>query len=283
MMKKDNYQHELVEIGKELPVIIMKANERELLDYFPNETFIPAHWHRSLEIAYLGGIEAVLQVGEKQIDIQDGFTLINSKEVHSIIGKRIEKNAQCIILLFSYDFLKNNFEQFDQVSFDIMKLNKHKIDLKKIVDKLLCSYESNDPYKNMKCNSLLFEMIHFLFSKCQEEEISIQLHNKKEAIEMLDYVHSNYAQELSLQEVANYFHMSKEHFSRKFHEYLGTTFKDYLCSYRLYQAYDDVIHSDESIQDISDKHGFTSVKSFIQFFSRKYHETPLKYRKNINN
>lgn len=53
--------------------------------------------------------------------------------------------------------------------------------------------------------------------------------------------------------------------------------------YRLYKAYDDIVHINESIQEISDKHGFSSVKSFIQFFSIKYHETPLKYRKNVNN
>lgn len=281
-MKNDNYEHELIEISKKFPASVICLNEEDIIRYFPNQTFIPAHWHRSLEIAYLENIDAILKVGEREYSIKNEFTLINSKEVHSIIGNKIHDKAKSIILLISYDFIKEQFTDYDQINFDIRKLNENKNKFKKMIDELVKYINSSDDYKYMKCNALLFEILYFLFKNCKSDSMLVKIQNKKESVEMLNYVHDNYASSLSLQDAADYFHMSKEHFSRKFHEYLGTTYRDYLCSYRLYKSYDDVIHTNDSIQVISERHGFSNVKSFIQSFSLKYHSTPLKYRKNIN-
>ena len=75
--------------------------------------------------------------------------------------------------------------------------------------------------------------------------------------------------------------MSSEYFSRKFHEWFGTTYKVYLANYRFSKAYEELINSNNNIQDIASTHGFSNVKSFITIFKEKYNITPSRYRQFI--
>ncbi|MEC5267498.1 helix-turn-helix transcriptional regulator, partial [Bacillus mycoides] len=88
-------------------------------------------------------------------------------------------------------------------------------------------------------------------------------------------------EEVKLTDVDNHFFVSEEHFSRMFKKSFGSNFTTFLTRYRLYKAYEDIINSTNSIQDIAVKHGFSNVKSFISQFKEKYGYTPLQYRKNI--
>ena len=106
--------------------------------------------------------------------------------------------------------------------------------------------------------------------------------NQEQIKEILTYLHEHYQEPLSLSDMADSFYMSKEHFSRQFHHYIGKTFRDYLSSYRLFKAYDDIINSDMTVQDIARLHGFLNVKSFIKIFRDTYHQTPLQYRKEMS-
>lgn len=64
-----------------------------------------------------------------------------------------------------------------------------------------------------------------------------------------------------------------------FKKSFGSNFISFLTRYRLHKAYEDIISSTNSIQDIAVKHGFPNVKSFISQFKGKYGDTPLQYRK----
>ena len=75
--------------------------------------------------------------------------------------------------------------------------------------------------------------------------------NHEQMKEILTYLHEHYQEPLSLNDMAASFYMSKEHFSRQFHLYVGKTFRDYLASYRLYKAYEDIINTDMTVQDIA--------------------------------
>lgn len=192
LVKDNNDLHELVEVGKNLPIVIIQVTKKDLRNYFPNQTSIPAHWHRSLEIAYLENCVVTLNVGDKKFNIENSFTLINSKEVHSLVGKEIKDDANCIILLISYDCIKGLYPDYDQVNFSIIKLNENKKEFKVIVDLLMDSYLSNDEYKHILCNSYLLQILHFLFSKCICSEQMLIKQRKKEAMAMLDFMHVSF-------------------------------------------------------------------------------------------
>lgn len=141
---------------------------------------------------------------------------------------------------------------------------------------------NSDDLSYIKINSLIYEIVYILLRYCKDGESidnNYQLGNKQK--EMITYIYKHYDEELKLKDVAKHFFVSEEHFSRMFKKSFGSNFTTFLTRYRLYKAYEDIINSTNSIQDIAVKHGFPNVKSFISQFKEKYGYTPLQYRKNI--
>lgn len=280
-----SYQHETVKFENRIPAMIAILNHDQIDHYFPTEIFIPAHWHRSLEISWIEHAEVILQIGEQETRIKNDFTCVNSGVVHSLSCGEIKEDSKCIILLLSYEFLKQYCPDIDDIYFDMNKQKDHR-PLKQLYDKLEKLYQSKEAYHYLKVTACLLEILQLLMKDYMEYKTTkaIRLAKNQDKIQnVLTYLHEHYQEDLSLTMMADQFHMSREHFSRQFHYYVGKTFRDYLFSYRLYKAYQDIVQSDLSIQDIARIHGFLNVKSFIHQFTKVYHETPMKYRKNINN
>lgn len=280
-----SYQHETVKFENQIPAMIVVLDQNQIEHYFPTEIFIPAHWHRSLEITWIEKTEVMLQIGEQNIRIEDDFTCVNSGVVHSLSCREVKEGSKCIIVLFSYEFLKQYCPDIDDIYFDMNKQQNHQ-PLKILYDKLETIYQSEEPYNYLKVTACLLEILQLLMKDYMEYKTTkaIRLAKNQDKIQIvLTYLHEHYQEDLSLTMMADQFHMSREHFSRQFHYYVGKTFRDYLSSYRLYKAYQDITQSDLSIQDIARIHGFLNVKSLIHQFTKVYHETPMKYRKNIKN
>ena len=76
-----------------------------------------------------------------------------------------------------------------------------------------------------------FEDIHgFLFRMPQANSRSQQF------IEIVDYIHKHYDQELSIEYFAGMMNMSIGHFSRTFKEEVGEKYVEYIAKYRLMKA-----------------------------------------------
>lgn len=273
--------HEQVNHDSLIPAMINILESTELNKHIYNDMFIPTHWHRSLEISYIENCEVVLQIGKKELIIENDFTCINSGVLHSLNGQEIKDNARGIIVLFSYDFIKQYYPMIDNVYFDLSIKKDHQ-DLKKLYFQLAQLYKNKDSYSYLNITACLLEILSLLLRnyKIDKKVIKTKTTVQQEQIKnILNYIHNHYQEELSLDTMAKLFHVSKEHFSRQFHYFIGKTYREYLASYRLYKAYDDVTGSNMSIQDIARKHGFSNVRSFIKLFHDVYNETPLKYRK----
>lgn len=277
----ERYHHESVPHSQQLPAMIAILDRQLIQQNFPEEIFIPSHWHRSLEISLIEQAEVVLQIGEQEFLIKDDFTCINSGVVHSLRCNRMNERSSSIVVLFSYEFLTQYCPEIDSIYFDL-RLKEDHTPLKQLYVKLKEAYLKDQPYAYLNVTACLLEILGVLMRdyKVEKDDIKFRSSKKQEEIKIvLSYLHEHYQEDISLQDMAMRYHMSKEHFSRQFHHYVGKTFRDYLSSYRLYKAYEDIVHSDSSIQDIARRHGFVNVRSLIQQFTRVYQDTPMQYRK----
>lgn len=270
----------------------LNPNLPAMLGYLGKENFdakgafyIGAHWHRSIEITFLVEGEVEGFINGKKIKVNIGeFIFVNSGDVHEI-EKKQGKSCGGIILVLSYDFIKNVYPNIDNIRFDISKDSSSK---SRMVDIFL---EIKDIYLNpkeldyIKINSYLYEILYILLSDFTVEENNSNLENyfkyRDKQKEILMYIGENYREELTLDRISKQFYMSSEYFSRKFHEWFGTTYKVYLANYRFSKAYEELINSNNNIQDIASTHGFSNVKSFITIFKEKYNITPSRYRQFI--
>lgn len=98
---------------------------------------------------------------------------------------------------------------------------------------------------------------------------------------ILDYLDNNYRQELTLDSVAEKFHMSKTYISRILKRYTNQSFLQLLISIRMDAARKMIIEDKYKMYEIAEQVGYNDFSYFIQAFKKKYGVTPNEYRKVI--
>lgn len=93
------------------------------------------------------------------------------------------------------------------------------------------------------------------------------------------YLESNYHQELSLQDMANRFYLSREYISRKFRQEFGVTFSDYLGGIRIERAKLLLLNPNLRISQVAEMVGYQDEKYFSKVFKKQEGRTPNEYRK----
>ncbi len=98
--------------------------------------------------------------------------------------------------------------------------------------------------------------------------------------EVLTYIAENYAAALTVSELAALSHMSRSHFQVAFKRHFGFSPYGYLLEYRIRIAKLLLQESDDAVEAIGAKCGFSDASSFIRTFKRCEGVTPLAYRRN---
>lgn len=94
----------------------------------------------------------------------------------------------------------------------------------------------------------------------------------------LSYIQEHYRKDISLQDVADYVHMSKNYFSEQFKQRTGMNFIDFVISLRLHYAKHLLEHTSLKIIDVGAESGFNSPKHFLKLFKREMNCTPVEFR-----
>lgn len=97
--------------------------------------------------------------------------------------------------------------------------------------------------------------------------------------EVLDYIHNNYQEEISLDDMTRIAHMSKEHLCRIFRKSTGQTPISYLKQYRILKSCYYLQKTDKKISEICTLVGFNNISYFNREFLRILQTTPSQYRK----
>lgn len=97
----------------------------------------------------------------------------------------------------------------------------------------------------------------------------------------LYYVQKSYDHDITIQEAASQCGFSESHFMKLFKEFTGMSFNAYLVNYRLELSAKQLAETNLKVIDIMENCGFHNQSYFTRAFHRKYHMTPLKYRKKM--
>jgi len=96
----------------------------------------------------------------------------------------------------------------------------------------------------------------------------------------MDYVELNFANNISLNMVAAYVHVSPAYLSRIFNKKTGGSLTDYLAQVRLKKAKQQLRLSTATIDQIAAANGFNSSSYFSTIFKKNEGITPSEYRAN---
>lgn len=250
---------------RDLPIIFHKNT------ICKSQKFNLINWHENIEILRIVNGEGVILSGEKSIIVKENdVIIINANKPHGFIGKdSMEYN--CLIIDRKYA-LKNGIDTskiffkeyiqsdditlhlFDNV-YTVMNASPELIDIGATVLPLLCHLYHNFSNKIDP-------------SEKQDDETI------KNAI---NYMLSNFNNELSLDSIAESIGISKYHFIRKFKKITGYTPMQYLNLQRCEIA-KSLLKENYTVKQVSELTGFYNASYFSKVFQSVTGKLPSEYK-----
>lgn len=119
-----------------------------------------------------------------------------------------------------------------------------------------------------------------LIAPVGDQGINIETDSKRIAT-IISYVHQNYMNRITLEDIGELVKMSPEGVSRFFKSKTRQTFLSFLNNYRLNHVIDLMVKTDDFISEICYSCGFNNISNFNRFFRKKIGMTPSEYRTHI--
>lgn len=276
----DSARRELEKHGTE--TFPMTVNHDDLWSFEGKN--VPIHWHNDLEINLIREGEAVFQVYQKSYRVRtgEGF-LLNRNVPHSCSSPGNEHVRYSTILVrpdflygdFGSDVERKCFQPFLQNSaIPCIYLTGFDENGKEILQKLNQVEEAFDRKRfcyELKIKGLLCEAFAMILYGHRQELtkfVPANLQELERLEKMLNYLNMHFTEVISLQDLADQVHLSREVCCRLFKKMTGKTITGYLEEYRVNKSFSLVQSGQYSMTQITEMVGFSNPSRFASAFRK---------------
>lgn len=149
---------------------------------------------------------------------------------------------------------------------------------------LFTTMKSADPMQRFICLMEIFKlMIEDTSARSLSSSgysFSVKQDSSNDKIEkVIQYIHEHYTENLKADQLAEYAHMSTNHFHRFLKQRTEQTFTELVNQLRIGKACSLLINSDLPVSTISDLCGFNNISNFNRRFLQFKDSTPSQFRK----
>ena len=274
-----DHTYELIEVPKTTGVCFYVKKD--------TGSYVPNHWHDAIEIIYMLKGAVDITVESSSCHLQEGQCyLINSSVIHST--KCTSPNIG-IVFQIPFDFIQLYIPNVQQLQFLLddpseNPIRQTKLDIfKETLTQMQIANDIRPEGYILRFNSLLFELLFQLYHNFSVKIFQTSLNRKSKYLNrlshVLNYINQNYSRPISISEISEIAHLDPGYFCRFFKKHMGLTFLEYQSEVRLSHIYQDLISTQDTLQNILERHGFTNYKLFRRVFSEHFHATPSQVRK----
>ncbi len=237
------------------------------------------HWHNYIEIELVlsgtaehihNGIISHLKKGHVSIfRINDYHSIQNSNNLE-LINLSIKDNAISERTLTQLNSTQNN------LSFDLDNETFNTI----LFFCEACSKENALHNRNEYYIKHLLECILILLLR--QDTLTIKPIKKQQNSQLntaINYLHSHFRENPSLNEIAKIAHYSATHFSHVFHKKIGRPYNDYLNELKIAYAKQLLTTTNLKVIDVGYQSGFNSYNNFYSTFKHHTSLSPAEYKK----
>ncbi len=251
------------------------------------KTLAPLHYHEEFEFLFVAEGTMTVQTEYETITLaaKEGI-FINSNTLHKITA--VDSNTGCSFLAIVFHYHLLCFTK------DI------------IYQKYITPILSKELYIPPLLPSDFYNIMLDMYDSFMRKEFGMELHVKQQLLlcmerliengvsmethlynpkgklvrTMIKYIETHYAEPVTLNDLCDEIHMSKEYSCRVFKEMSGTSPIVYLNQYRIQRSKELLIRTQLSVTEIASRCGFNSTSYFNKLFLRYSNCTPKKYRTN---
>ncbi|MGO4889517.1 helix-turn-helix domain-containing protein [Anaerobacillus sp. MEB173] len=255
--------------------------------------FIPLHWHDELQFVLVRKGEAFFQINEEKITVREGEGLfINSGCLH-MAKDNIDSGCVYICLNVSPSFVLsqelyttfvNPYIQATNISY--LHLVPKELWATNILDSIMKINQlikENPPYYEIDV-SLHLTLIwkNIIINGVQIEYEQTEMVKSQRMKQMLNWIHTHYAEKILLDDIARAGGLSRSECCRYFKRILKKTPLNYVTDYRIQKSLLLLQQSESNVTDVAYQVGFNSTSYFIDKFRKSMKMTPLAYKKSKN-
>lgn len=248
------------------------------------------HWHDEVEfIRVLQGSFRIF-MNNSEYTLQEGdICMIGGGTVHG--GEPTDCVYECVVfnlhaLIPSNECCINSARTFLH-SDSMITRNElcHDPDLKRSLDAF---FECAGTFHNepLRLLSRIYALLDSLsdskagITRPGEAERSIR--HSEQIKPALEYIEHNYAQTITLEQLASLSGFSPKYFCRYFRSYVHRSPIDYLNYYRIERGAEFLLKGNENVAEIAVKCGFADSSAFIKQFKKCKGITPKQYQLHMN-
>ncbi|MBE7062920.1 MAG: AraC family transcriptional regulator [Ruminococcaceae bacterium] len=233
------------------------------------------HAHKSYEIYYLKSGERSYFIEDNVYPLLPGdFALISGYVLHKTSGKNFER----ILLNFDYDDVPEELREtidccFSKIIIHTPAQSRQYIEL--LLERMQAEYKENgvQPFLVAQFTCLVMEIERFSVGRTKPTDAAA-----RQILEIVRFINQNYAEELTVESLAERAFLSRSHFCRQFKKVTGFSPLEYIHSMRLRCAENLLENTDLSITEIAIQSGFSGSNYFGDLFRRYRGVSPRQWR-----
>ncbi len=260
-----------------------------------NESKVPWHWHEEVEFDYiLSGSIQVQTTGKTYTFTKNEAFFINTNVLCTMRGMNSPASPVMDSHLFHPVYLGGHFKSLFQTKYldpvlqdrtvDIVEIRGENPVQKELLRKLRqVSFLQDQKDVEFQTRNLMSEIWLLLRRELQNKKTHpdpARPVSQDRIQSMMTFIHENYYQKLTLEEIAASAMISKRECLRCFREQIGKPPFEYLADYRLEIAEKLLKTTDLSVTEIALQTGFSGAAYFCKIFKAHCDMTPGMYRKN---
>lgn len=247
------------------------------------------HFHSSLEFLYILQGGYLCHTDKDSIYVNEGeIIFFNSRTPHST-ESTTNRTVECVMLQFD-NIMKipenakclSNFIEQNNVPYYVFKAdNKNTNILAELIMTIYDEHKKSDIAHNYVIAAKKLEIIALLYRTGLINDYKLEsLYEKniQRIMPIIEFIESNYASIISLDDISNVLHMNKNYICKIFKFATNKTIMDYLNFVRVENA-KALIKSGVSIFQVSSSVGFSSQSYFNKVFRKYILCTPSEYKK----
>jgi AraC-like DNA-binding protein len=279
------------ELAGEFPLALRR------LSFVATDPAPPLTWHTYLELFILLSPECRLQMGGQEVVLGAGDVLVmDHLKLHAVTG--FPGRAEAIVVRFMPEIVRgigtaaadhllllpflcqredtpHVVRTTDAAAPVVLETLAHVIGH--------CAQAGQSPYWQTGARGYFLLLLHHLAQHCgAAEQLKERFDQQKTKTHRLravfEYIGENYANRISLPQMAAVARLSRPQFHTVFKRATGMTLVDYLTQVRLTHAARLLQQTDRSIAEIASAVGFADQSYFDRRFRRHYGRTPRVFR-----
>ena len=244
----------------------------------------PSHFHKKVELTYVKRGTVTSRVAGQEFTVREGEILfVPEYYPHSY---DCSEDARRIIVLPPSLYYTDVSNVMQKRTFKRVLTNK-KFNEEKILPILnaMLAAQNDNPDAPEYAFLMVKGFVNALFGQLAIGYADSIVSESKEMgliVDILNYIDENYAEDITLDSIADKFNYNKFYFSKLFNAHLGENLNNYVNSVRVRKIAKLMANTElgtENVTSLAFKNGFNSMPSFYRTFQKVFHCTPTEYFK----